>query len=481
MARSAASRSAILRSRGTANGSSATGVSKRPWAGGRSSRRTGVRMAVALARAMRTASAATRSASAVVRWWLAAKPQAPPTMTRTPNPSLSPPATPSTRPDLMLIDSSSRRTTRTSAYVAPRAVAVSRARLVRSRIAAEGIARGEPARWTGALVRRSPATTWPSLVSPGVAHRALTARGASRNRHLHRRYTRDVAESPRGVFITLEGPDGSGKSSLMPRLAAVLAAGGCDVVATREPGSTPFGELMRRLVLDTDPPIDRGGRADALLFAASRAQHVDEVIRPGARPRRRGRVRPVRGLVAGLPGRGLRRADGPAAGGPALRDGRPRARPDDPPGPARRGGPAPQVGRDHPVRGVPGHGLPRAGARGVPRVRGGRAGSLRDRGRDRRAGRGACRGDRGRAARGRPVAVPRGGAGRCRRRAPRPPTRDRQPRSHPRGADGGVRPRHLDDRGAVRRRRRAPRAPRRAATRHRRRPAGTVRSPARDR
>jgi dTMP kinase len=89
-----------------------------------------------------------------------------------------------------------------------------------------------------------------------------------------------VAESARGLFITIEGPDGSGKSSLMPRLAAVLAAGGCEIVTTREPGSTPFGELVRRLVLDTDPPIDRGGRADALLFAASRAQHVDEVIAP---------------------------------------------------------------------------------------------------------------------------------------------------------------------------------------------------------
>ncbi len=82
------------------------------------------------------------------------------------------------------------------------------------------------------------------------------------------------------MFITLEGPDGSGKSSLMPRLAAALAFDGCEVVSTREPGSTPLGEQMRRLVLDTDPPIDRGGRADALLFAASRAQHVEEVIRP---------------------------------------------------------------------------------------------------------------------------------------------------------------------------------------------------------
>lgn len=88
------------------------------------------------------------------------------------------------------------------------------------------------------------------------------------------------AHASPGVFITLEGPDGSGKSSLLPRLAAVLREGGCDVVTTREPGSTPFGEQVRRLVLDTDPPIDRTGRADALLFAASRAQHVVEVIRP---------------------------------------------------------------------------------------------------------------------------------------------------------------------------------------------------------
>jgi dTMP kinase len=95
-------------------------------------------------------------------------------------------------------------------------------------------------------------------------------------------YTRTVssAHAPRGLFITLEGPDGSGKSSLMPRLAAVLRERGCDVVTTREPGSTPLGEQLRRLVLDTEPRIDRTGRADALLFAASRAQHVDEVILP---------------------------------------------------------------------------------------------------------------------------------------------------------------------------------------------------------
>jgi len=89
-----------------------------------------------------------------------------------------------------------------------------------------------------------------------------------------------VTTAARGLFITLEGPDGSGKSSLLPRLAAVLAARGRDVVTTREPGSTPLGERIRSLVLDTEPRIDRSGRADALLFAASRAQHVDEVIEP---------------------------------------------------------------------------------------------------------------------------------------------------------------------------------------------------------
>ena len=86
--------------------------------------------------------------------------------------------------------------------------------------------------------------------------------------------------TPGGVFITLEGPDGSGKSSLQRRLAEALRRGGCEVVTTREPGSTPLGEQIRRLVLDTEPKIDRTGLADALLFAASRAQHVAEVIRP---------------------------------------------------------------------------------------------------------------------------------------------------------------------------------------------------------
>jgi dTMP kinase len=85
---------------------------------------------------------------------------------------------------------------------------------------------------------------------------------------------------PRGPFITLEGPDGSGKSSLLARLASTLRDRGLDVVATREPGSTPLGERIRSILLDTEPRIDHTGRADALLFAAARTQHVDDVIRP---------------------------------------------------------------------------------------------------------------------------------------------------------------------------------------------------------
>ena len=89
-----------------------------------------------------------------------------------------------------------------------------------------------------------------------------------------------TAAPARGPFITLEGPDGSGKSSLLPRLAGVLRERGLDVVATREPGSTPLGERIRSILLDTEPRIDHPGRADALLFAAARTQHVDAVIRP---------------------------------------------------------------------------------------------------------------------------------------------------------------------------------------------------------
>jgi dTMP kinase len=79
------------------------------------------------------------------------------------------------------------------------------------------------------------------------------------------------------MFVTFEGLDGSGKTTQAERLAARLRAEGVEVVATREPGGTELGEKVRDLVL-------HGGHvspwAEALLYAAARAQHVEEVIRP---------------------------------------------------------------------------------------------------------------------------------------------------------------------------------------------------------
>jgi dTMP kinase len=89
------------------------------------------------------------------------------------------------------------------------------------------------------------------------------------------------SSTSRGRFITLEGPEGSGKSTAARHLVDWLRARGVTALLTHEPGGTPLGEEVRRLVLhvrgmsdDLDP------RADALLYAAARAQHVARVIRP---------------------------------------------------------------------------------------------------------------------------------------------------------------------------------------------------------
>jgi dTMP kinase len=79
------------------------------------------------------------------------------------------------------------------------------------------------------------------------------------------------------VFVTFEGADGSGKSTQAELLRAALEAEGRDVVLTREPGGTELGERVRTLVLNGP---DMAPWAEAALFAASRAQHVAEVIRP---------------------------------------------------------------------------------------------------------------------------------------------------------------------------------------------------------
>jgi dTMP kinase len=82
------------------------------------------------------------------------------------------------------------------------------------------------------------------------------------------------------MFIAFEGPDGSGKSTQLAHLAEHLRNAGHEVVAVREPGGTPAGELIRAILLGEGGDIALDPRADALLFNASRAQLVAEVIRP---------------------------------------------------------------------------------------------------------------------------------------------------------------------------------------------------------
>ncbi|MGE6556495.1 dTMP kinase [Exiguobacterium artemiae] len=82
-----------------------------------------------------------------------------------------------------------------------------------------------------------------------------------------------------GTFITVEGPDGAGKTTQLQLLADRLTAEGYDIVMTREPGGTRIGNKIRSLILNPDfQEMDE--MTEILLYAASRAQHVNELIRP---------------------------------------------------------------------------------------------------------------------------------------------------------------------------------------------------------
>ena len=86
-------------------------------------------------------------------------------------------------------------------------------------------------------------------------------------------------ELPRGLFITLEGSDGCGKSTQIARLKAYLERRGFETVLSREPGGCPISERIREVILSLDSK-GMSDECEALLYAASRVEHVREVIEP---------------------------------------------------------------------------------------------------------------------------------------------------------------------------------------------------------
>ena len=87
----------------------------------------------------------------------------------------------------------------------------------------------------------------------------------------------------KGFFITLEGPEGSGKSTQAARLVAALKKAGYSVVRTREPGGTPLAERIRRALLSASSRESVTAETEALLILAARSQHVAHIIMPALR------------------------------------------------------------------------------------------------------------------------------------------------------------------------------------------------------
>jgi dTMP kinase len=87
-----------------------------------------------------------------------------------------------------------------------------------------------------------------------------------------------VNRNPKPVFIVFEGPEGAGKSTQIKELEQRLREHGIEPVMTREPGGTPASEAIRKVILDPDLHINP--LTEFLLYSASRAQHVEELIKP---------------------------------------------------------------------------------------------------------------------------------------------------------------------------------------------------------
>ncbi|QTE69591.1 dTMP kinase [Clostridiales bacterium] len=110
----------------------------------------------------------------------------------------------------------------------------------------------------------------------------LVSSGAERIAHTPREIAEILCsgtEPVRGAFLSMEGPDGSGKGTQLERLADTLDRYGFEVYRTREPGGSPIGEKIREILLDRENAA-MTDVTEALLYAAARAQHVREVIRP---------------------------------------------------------------------------------------------------------------------------------------------------------------------------------------------------------
>ncbi|MCJ7842931.1 dTMP kinase [Lederbergia sp. NSJ-179] len=85
-----------------------------------------------------------------------------------------------------------------------------------------------------------------------------------------------------GVFITIEGPEGAGKTTIIKKVAQELESRGMDVILTREPGGIPISEQIRRIILNPEN-LTMDARTEALLYAAARRQHLVEKVIPGIR------------------------------------------------------------------------------------------------------------------------------------------------------------------------------------------------------